>query len=43
MESKDRIKQGIERSLRNLKLNYVDLYLVHIPLPRKVGHQKLTI
>lgn len=35
MESKERIRQGIEKSLKNLKLDYVDLYLVHIPMPRK--------
>ncbi|CAD5111988.1 DgyrCDS1242 [Dimorphilus gyrociliatus] len=35
MESKERIKQGIQRSLKNLKLDYVDLYLVHLPIGRQ--------
>jgi hypothetical protein len=34
----ERVREGFERSLKLLKLDYIDVFLIHWPIAFQVGH-----
>ena len=39
----ENVRKGVERSLRDLKVNYIDLYLIHSPCGFKVSGFKIAL